>query len=91
MLKVRILGYLNDFVKFKNKLKKSEEFKSFLGIIGEILIYGFLGGFTFLAFVSNNLFLRFFGIGCGLWLFQEKLKGALIDIFNSFNIVKIYR
>jgi len=91
MLKVRILGYINDFVKFKNKLKKSAEFKAFLGMFGEILLYAILGGFTFLTFVSNNLFLKFFGIGCGLWLFQEKLKGSIMEILGSFNIVKVFR
>lgn len=91
MLKTRILGYISDFTKFKNKLKKSAEFKSFLGMFGEILLYAILGGFTLLVFLPSNLFIKFIGIGCGLWLFQEKLKGSIMEILGSFNLVKVFR
>lgn len=90
-LKTKIVGNWQDFVRFKNKLIISDEYKAFLAIFGNILLYGVLGGFTYLAFVSPNILIKFLGIGCGLVLFQEKIINWIINIFNSFTLVKNYR
>lgn len=90
-LKTKILGYKHDFVVFKNNLKKSEDFKSFLGMLGEIIMYSILGGLVFLVFTDVHILIKFLGIGSGLWLFQERVLGWIMNILGSFTLVKNYR
>lgn len=94
-LKTRFFGYLHDFTKFKNKLRKnmkeSDEFKSFLEILGEIVFFAILGGMTYLSFTNSNILIKFLGIGCGLVLFKEQILEWIKQILFSLTLVKINR
>lgn len=93
-LKTKILGYKHDFVRFKNNLitnlKKSGELSAFLEVSGNILLFGFLGGMTYLAFTSPTLWVKFLGIGCGLVLFKEQLYDLIVGILSSITFSKRY-
>lgn len=94
-IKTRISGYKHDFVVKKNeivkKIKESAEIKEMLSIAGNILFYGFLGGMTYMVFVSPSILIKFLGIGCGLVLFKNKILEWIMQILNSVCFVKIYK
>jgi hypothetical protein len=93
-IKQKILGYKHDFVRFKNKIKqnmaKSEEYKAFKAMLAEIVLFGILGGLTYLVFVTDSLLIKFVGIGCGLFLFQSKILGWTTAILSSITLSKKY-
>lgn len=84
-IKIKITQIRN---KIKSKYEKSQETKSFLSMLGEIILYGLLSGFAYLSFNTHNIPLMFFGFGCGLWLIIKKIVlYVIIPIFSSIRLV----
>lgn len=76
---------------FKEKIKKSDEIKAILNMVGQILMLGFLGGMSLLIFTDVHILIKFLGVGCFLWLFTEKLYPLICGILASFTLVHNYR
>jgi hypothetical protein len=94
-LKTKIVGYSQDFVRFKNKfitnIKNSEDFKEFLDICGQVLLYSLLGGLAFLGFISDSLIIKLIGIGTGLYLLESKFVPMIKEILSSLTLSKHYK
>jgi hypothetical protein len=73
---------------FLEKLFKSPEFKSLIGMVGEIILFGVFAGMTYFGLTSNIWYMKVLGFGFGLWLCQMKLLPMLVSILNSIRLVE---
>lgn len=90
-IKVKIIGFRNDFVKSKNKFFLSEDYKIGKSWVLEILVLGVLANLTTHLFGLKLSVLNVLSLGAGIWLVKEKILPIVTELLGSFNLVKVYR
>lgn len=89
--KVKFKGYLQDFAKFRNRIFRSEDFKTARGAMTVTLLNGAMIVLGIYAFKTSNLFLMVLGAGCGLFIYKKEIHPILTSLLNSFSLSKTYK
>lgn len=84
------LKYLLFINKIKNNKGLIKEVDSGFSLIGEVVLYGILGGLALSLFGVGISVLNVLGIGALLWLIDNKFVEFVTRILGSIKLVNIY-
>lgn len=82
------IKYIETIKSIKN-IKNNKELGALLTILGEVIMYGILGGLGLIFWIPLSV-MTILGSGSILWLIEKKIAGVLSGILGSISLVKIY-
>lgn len=77
--------------KYKIAKKENKDVMAAHSIVGDIILYGLIGNASAVLFNLRFSFVNIIAIGCVLWLIDNRVITWIKDLFNSLNLVKVYK